>query len=461
MINNKKLFLIVIIAIGYYLGGKISFLFFQQDMVITIAAFIPEGIALAAVLLFGRIALPGIFIGQLILGLDSGLNMIPTLGIAFVNTIEAYIALILFEYFDLDRRLQSIRDVLGLIFLITFILQPFSALFGNIFLYYNASEAVFSIKNIFLWWFGNVMGQLLIAPMLLILYDHKNDIRRLNLLLVVIVSIVINYILQVLFSIHDVTLLLIITLPATIFLATKNLSYASVSSVILAVMSLYYTHLGIGAFSHNASEIDNIIDLNFFMISHIMLVLFIGVLFREKEEAIRALESMAHYDYLTALPNRHLLREEIHHTVYLAHSQGKKSAICFIDLDGFKQVNDTLGHHIGDEVLKETVNRIRAFTHSEDAFLRIGGDEFLLILNYSQSKEDVDIKLNSILSSVSEVIYIQGHAIEISLSMGVACCPEHGMTVEELMNASDSAMYEAKRRGKNQFFYASSNSNLS
>jgi len=456
-VERSWILMIMLMAIGYYVGGKVSFLFFQQDMIITIAPFIPEGIALAGVLLFGRIVLPGIFIGQMLLGLDSGMGTFSTLGISLVNTVEAFIALRLFEYYKLDRHLHSVRDIFGLLLLITLILQPFSAILGNIVVsLFNSVEHTILFKNIFFWWFGNVMGQLLITPMLLIIFDQQNSIKRLELLLVIVISIVSNYLFQVIFSISDVAILLMATLPATIFLATKNILYASVASVILAIMSLYYTHLGIGTFAQSSSAIDNIIDLNFFMVSHIVLVLLIGVLFREKEEAIRKLESMAHYDYLTGLPNRHLLREEIHHTVYLSHSQNEKSAICFIDLDGFKQVNDTLGHHIGDEVLKEIVNRVKVFTRSEDAFLRIGGDEFLLILNHTQSKETVNTKLHDILSAVSDTMYIQGHRIEISFSIGVACCPEHGTTVEALMGASDSAMYEAKRRGKNQFFYAPS-----
>lgn len=442
-------------ALSYYVTGKISFNVFSQDMIVTMAAFAPEGFALAAVLIYGRTMLPGIFLGQLILALNSGLLPLASLGVSLVNVLEAYLALCLFNYFKLNRQLYSIHDIFGLIGIIVFFLQPFSALLGNSILYVldQMNDASF-LQNTFFWWFGNVMGQLLFTPMLLILYYNKQKVKIVHFILVFILFILLNYILQITLHINNVSILLMITLPTTLYLTTTNLSYASVASVILASISLYFTHLGLGTFTKEDSQINNIIDLNFFMLSHILLVLLIGVLFREKNDAINSLKSMAHYDYLTGLPNRHLLREEIHHTVYLAHEKNQKSAICFFDLDNFKPINDTLGHHVGDGVLREVVKRIRLYTASEDAFLRIGGDEFLLILNNINSKEEVSKKLKNILSSITDIMYVENHKIEVSFSVGVAFCPEHGTSVEALMNTSDTAMYQAKEEGKNRFHYA-------
>jgi len=450
--NSIKTILMIII---YYITGKISFYVFSQDMVITMAAFLPEGFALAAALIYGRKILPGIFIGQLLLALDSGLLPSASIGISIVNTLEAYIAIRLFNYFRLDRELTSTIDIFGLVGLILFILQPFSALFGNSILFFLGNVTIETFTHtLFFWWFGNVMGQLLFTPLLLILYFNRQRVQLMMYVYIIILFILLNYLLQITFAIDNVSILLMVTLPATLLLSTTNLSYASVASVVIASISLYFTHLGLGAFTKEASQIDNIIDLNFFMLSHIFLVLLIGVLFKEKENAINALESMAHYDYLTGLPNRHLLREEIHHTVFLAHNNQQRSAICFMDLDGFKEVNDIFGHPIGDGVLKKVVKRVKVFTQSEDAFLRIGGDEFLIIFNHIKSKEELNTKLTKILSTISKTMHIEGREINISFSVGVACCPEHGTTVEELMNASDNAMYEAKKKGKNQFIHA-------
>jgi diguanylate cyclase (GGDEF)-like protein len=445
---------ILLMALIYFITGKISFMVFSQDMIVTMTAFAPEGFALAGVLIYGRSVLPGIFLGQLILGLSSGMALSSIIPISLINTLEAYIALRLFTYFKLNKELLSIRDVFGLLALILFVLQPFSAILGNaILLILDIVTLDGYFHDIFFWWFGNVMGQLLFTPMILILYYNRQKVKLQNFSYVLLFFLILNYILQVSLEVDNVSILLMITLPTTIFLTTTNLSYASLASVVLASISLYFTHLGVGTFTKEGTQIDNIINLNFFMVSHIILVLIIGILFREKQDAIESLRSMAHYDYLTGLPNRHLLREEIHHSVFLAHDQNQKAAICFIDVDGFKPINDTYGHSIGDKLLQEVVQRVRIFTQSEDAFLRIGGDEFLVVFNHCDSKEKLDHTLEQILSSVVEGMFIEGHEIKVSLSIGVACCPKHGTTVESLMDHADNAMYEAKKRGKNQYVY--------
>jgi diguanylate cyclase (GGDEF)-like protein len=448
-------FKVIIMALIYYVSGKISFAMFQQDFIVTLTAIAPEGFALAAALIYGRAILPGIFLGQLILALDSQIPFAASLGISAVNTAEAYIAIRLFDYFNLDRHLKTLKDVVGLLLLILLVLQPFSAILGNtILLFLGDLSSDSFLQDLFFWWFGNTMGQLLFAPMLLVLYYDKRPHKNYNFALIALFFIALNYLLQVTLQVDNVSVLLTATLPITIYLATVNLSYASVASVVLASISLYLTHLHMGSFTSGPSQIHNIIDLNFFMLSHIILVLLTGTLFREKEDAIRTLEAMAHYDHLTGLPNRHLLREEIHHTVYLAHENKEKSAVCFIDLDGFKAINDTLGHHIGDTLLKEIARRLKSFTRSEDALLRIGGDEFLLIFNSVTSPDELDRRLSKILADIASITNLDGHNINVSLSVGVAWCPASGTTVESLMNAADNAMYEAKKAGKNRYVYA-------
>jgi diguanylate cyclase (GGDEF)-like protein len=453
---QKDIFRVLLMTLTYYLTGQLSFTIFSQDNIITMTPFAPEGFALAGVLIYGVRILPGIFFGQLILALYNGLGVDTSLAISVVNTLEAFIAYRLFTWLKVDHTLSHNKDILLLLAIVLFVLQPFSALFGNMSLSYFQNGALdLSVENLFFWWLGNVMGQLLFAPMILILYHNKKTIHIPYLLGVFLFFIVLNYLLQITFGIENVSLLLMFTLPTTIYLSIFNLSYASVSSVILASFSLYFTHLNIGTFTKENNPIDNIIDLNFFMLSHILLVLIIGVLFREKEEAIQQLESMAHYDHLTGLPNRHLLHPEIHNAIYLSDQSKKISAICFIDLDGFKGVNDTLGHHIGDLVLKETVKRVEPFLKEEDTLLRLGGDEFLLILNLIDSKEALIQHLEAVRVAGATPMEIEGNPIQVSFSMGVALYPQEGKEIDALIEASDKAMYQAKAQGKNRFVFAS------
>lgn len=450
MIVSKHIFYILGMAAIYLLSGILSLSIFHEHTIITMSAFFPEGFALAGVLLFGKRILPGIFLGQFLLAIYSGLPISVGIGIAISNTIEAYIALVLFQYFKLDSHLHTLKDLFGILFLVLFILQPFSAFSGNLILYSSGIIHSNELTNsIFYWWIGNVLGQMLLTPMLLLLYHNRKELDSRYLAIVIIGTIVLNYLFQVTMEIHNTSLLLILTLPATIYLSTRNINYASVSSVLLASISLYFAQKGIGTFSHDPSMIYNLLNLNYFMASHIILVLLVGVLFREKQEAIEQLQKMAHVDALTGLPNRHLLREEIHHAVSMSDQYGDRSAICYIDVDHFKPINDSLGHHIGDEVLKIISSRIKKEIFARDALLRIGGDEFLLILNKIKDEKSVLAKLKKISISIAQPMTIDEKTLHISCSIGVAFCPDHGITIKSLMESADTVMYQAKASGRN------------
>jgi len=446
-------------ALAYYTAGKVSFGLFQPQGIVTVTPFAAEGIALAGALVYGWRVIPGIVIGQTLLALDSGIALPVALGVGFVNGAEAWLAIRLFRVFALERRLLNLRDVLGLVLLILFVLQPFSAFSGNVLMAATGLEPKAAFwHSVFFWWFGNVMGQLLFTPLLLLLYRERHTLRWGYFVAVALFFATLSWLLEVALGIGDVLVLLMVTLPLTLALVTLDLVYALFAAFVLTLTNLLLTHLGLGTFARLHEGYSGALDLNFFVLNHIVLVLLFGTLYREKEEAIRRLRSMAHYDYLTGLPNRYLLREEIHHTVYLAHEKGAKGAVCYFDLDGFKEVNDTMGHHVGDGVLREMVRRLERFTGSEDTLLRIGGDEFLVIFNHVDSRRALEERLEKMLAAAAETIHVEGYEIRLSFSVGVAWCPDHGTRVEDLMEAADEAMYLAKKGGKNCFVFAGSTS---
>jgi len=451
----KTFNIILIMALLYNISGFISINFFSQNTILSISAFIPEGIALAGVLIYGYRILPGIFLGQLILAQLEWSHFQAAVEIASVNTFEAFVGYQLFYRLKLNRELKTLKDIIGLILLSTLILQPISAIINNYILAYNTLLNIDDIiHNSLFWWFGNIMGQILFTPLLLLLYRYKDELDISYIIYAILTTIIYNYLIEVYLPIENISLLLLLTIPLSIYVSTKNIVYGIVVSVTFALSCMYMTHIGIGFFTIEQSPIDSTINLNYFILSHILLVLLIGTIFNEKEEAIQELKSMAHFDYLTGLPNRHLLRTEIHHAVLMAKDYHQKSAICFIDLDEFKEVNDQYGHHIGDKTLKKTVSFIRKHLKTEDALLRLGGDEFLLIVNNYKNKDDLDETLNNILQSMQQPMFIENNEINISFSIGVAICPDHGTTVQELMNIADNAMYKAKSIGKNCIYYA-------
>ncbi|NOQ17599.1 MAG: PAS domain S-box protein [Methyloprofundus sp.] len=163
------------------------------------------------------------------------------------------------------------------------------------------------------------------------------------------------------------------------------------------------------------------------------------------------LELMAHYDLLTQLPNRVLLADRF--TQALAHSQRHETllAVCFLDLDNFKPVNDLYGHEIGDQLLVEVAGRIKANIRDEDTVSRQGGDEFVLLLGDIESLPQCEKMLQRILEALSKPYLIDNEVLSISASVGVSLYPIDNSDLDTLMRHADQAMYQAKLAGRNRF----------
>ncbi len=169
------------------------------------------------------------------------------------------------------------------------------------------------------------------------------------------------------------------------------------------------------------------------------------------EEEIR---HMAHHDVLTGLPNRRLFMELIRFEIAEARRNRTKTGLLFLDLDHFKEVNDTLGHEAGDQLLKTVAERLRAAIRDSDAVARIGGDEFSILLAGITRPEDMtEIALN-ILDAMRDKCITAGHEFTITTSMGISVYPDDGDSIESLFQYADIALYHAKNRGGNTFeFY--------
>jgi diguanylate cyclase (GGDEF)-like protein len=174
----------------------------------------------------------------------------------------------------------------------------------------------------------------------------------------------------------------------------------------------------------------------------------------ERKRTELELVRLAHYDQLTSLPNRTLLRERVEHAIARAMRAGAGVATLVLDMDRFKEINDMIGHEIGDAMLVEVARRIRASVRDQDTVARLGGDEFAVVLEgVSEAKEVLPV-IERIIDSLAEVTTINGHQINSSTSVGIAMFPENGSNLSELLRAADLAMYQAKSsgRGRYQFF---------
>jgi len=161
------------------------------------------------------------------------------------------------------------------------------------------------------------------------------------------------------------------------------------------------------------------------------------------------LEFDAHYDPLTGLANRSLLFDRMHMAMARVERSGQSLAICMMDLDGFKPVNDTLGHEAGDLLLKELAQRLKNTLRNQDSAIRLGGDEFVLLLNDFKSETECDLALHRLMNTVAKPFNILNKQVNVTASIGVTLYPIDNSVADQLIRHADQAMYKAKAEGKN------------
>ena len=173
-------------------------------------------------------------------------------------------------------------------------------------------------------------------------------------------------------------------------------------------------------------------------------------LLREVDEQRRSIQRLATHDELTGAPTLTLARDRLEQAIRNSRRDHRKVAIYYLDLDGFKAVNDSAGHEAGDEVLRTVVARLRRIVRAEDTIARLGGDEFLAILDNFEFARDVANKADAMLATIAEPIEFRGQSLRVGVSIGIALFPEHAVTAGTLIEIADAAMYQAKRSGRNR-----------
>lgn len=165
------------------------------------------------------------------------------------------------------------------------------------------------------------------------------------------------------------------------------------------------------------------------------------------------LNHLAYHDPLTELGNRNLLQERLELEIKTAQLNRQRLALLFIDLDGFKLINDNLGHRAGDQLLKLLAERIRLCLHHNDVATRLGGDEFLVLIPYFEQQEELERLADQLLARLREPVELAHEQVAVSASIGIALYPEHAQNPDALVSAADNAMYEAKSRGRNGYLF--------
>jgi diguanylate cyclase (GGDEF)-like protein/PAS domain S-box-containing protein len=160
---------------------------------------------------------------------------------------------------------------------------------------------------------------------------------------------------------------------------------------------------------------------------------------------------LAYYDALTGLPNRALLQDRLSNALASARRQKDKVALLFLDLDRFKDINDSLGHSVGDLLLQEVAERLKKWSREQDTVARVGGDEFVIVLTAAKDGADAAVAAERLMHAMSAGVVVQGRSLSISCSVGISVFPEHGADSETLIKNADAAMYCAKEDGGHNF----------
>lgn len=177
---------------------------------------------------------------------------------------------------------------------------------------------------------------------------------------------------------------------------------------------------------------------------------------RQLQRQSLQLYHQAHHDTLTDLPNRTLFKDRLAQAIISAKRNTKAFALLFIDLDQFKKINDSLGHHVGDEVLIEASRRFKNNLREEDTLARLGGDEFTIILKEIKTLQDIAAICQKMIQAIKEPMEIDGHILYISSSIGISLYPQDALSSHDLIKYADTAMYKAKDEGRDNFqFYSS------
>lgn len=171
----------------------------------------------------------------------------------------------------------------------------------------------------------------------------------------------------------------------------------------------------------------------------------------QAETATTKLQYLAHHDGLTGLPNRMLLQDRLRQAIELARRQGKRFAVLFMDLDRFKQINDSLGHGVGDQLLQSVAQRLQGCVRHSDTISRQGGDEFVVLLSNITHAEDAALIAQNMLTALAAPHLIDHHELHVSVSIGISIYPDDGQEAETLLKSADSAMYHAKEGGRNNY----------
>lgn len=439
---------IAILALVYFAAGKLGLTMAFVHPSAT-AVWPPAGIALAALLIVGYEVWPGILLGAFLVNVVTAGSVATSTGIATGNTLEALMgAWLVTKLAGGKNAFDREQDTIKFAILAGMVSTTVAATFGVTslclggFAKWTTYGAVWST-----WWLGDAAGDVIVAPLLILWsaaprlrWNRSQFLEALALLvcLVVVGGIVFAGFLLPRASNYPLEYLCI---PVLVWVSYRfGQREAATATVILCAMAIWGTLHGLGPFVRQ-TENESLLLLQAFMAVMAVMTLSLAAVFAERERAVEQARSLSVSDPLTGLANYRKLVDELDVEIKRSARTGRSFAILLLDLDGLKTINDTQGHLSGNRALCRLAHVLRNHCRGIDTAARHGGDEFALIL----PEADRDAGLQ-VAQRISDGLVDDREQPALSVSIGIAICPEDGDGVETLLGAADRDLYEMKRR---------------
>lgn len=451
---------LIALSVSYALIVWIILTYLTIDGRISVV-WIPSGLGVAALLIGGRKYWPAIFVGAMAVYVGVGRPWAPSFFSALSNVIEPLMLVWLLAWCrNFDRNLQKPSDYLWLL-IFGAISATVAAFIGVLALFINGLiPAGAFLHSIMSWVMGNLLGIALITPLLLVWQTFPSKWFRSRARQIETAAYFVSAAItcELVFGrglygyIPDVPRGYLIF----IFVAWGALRFGRRgTTLIILLAAIYGLHGAIDNHGFFAEDIEKTGLMNFWF--YMMTLGFVGVSLatsinarRRNEETIQL---QAHYDELTKLPNRRLFYDRLEQSILKIQRDAGSLTLMLIDLDRFKEVNDTLGHDAGDILLVEAAHRINRCVRESDTLARMGGDEFVVILNGMEESASIERITQNIIDRLSEPFILGDEHAYISASIGITIYPNDAADIDTLLKNADQAMYMSKDLGRNRFSY--------
>jgi diguanylate cyclase (GGDEF)-like protein len=459
--DTGRFFLIVTLtALAYYLAARLGFVFSTYFEGIVAAVWLAAGVAAAASLRFGYAAVLGVLLGAFA---ANSLNLPAegalTLGLGAAA--GAWIMGCLPRYFPpFSPLLDSVSSVTKFALVAVPLGCAVSALVGLSSLhYFHHLPMEGAVHGFWIWWLADILGVFLLAPLLVSLQNWERfpagRLARVEGALLIIGMLVMTW-MMLLYTqpVRPVEIVLFVLIPSVLWAAVRfsliGVSVAIFLAAVLAVSVMVALHGGIDA-SVPGREV---FALQASLITMALGGLFVASALAERRYSEMRLDMLANHDPLTGLPNRSYFQDQLGHALARAQRDHSQVSLLFIDLDRFKNINDSQGHEVGDQVLRVVASRLDDALRLDDFVARLGGDEFAVIMTHPPSPRAASRVARKLSQALSEPFSLGQRRYAIGASIGISVYPDDGSDAHTLLRQADLAMYQAKQRKTGHEFFS-------